>query len=57
MWCAVCGAPVFKSARTDGWFHDIWPRWLATVARQVTDSPSAISPAGRQRTIEVARLP
>lgn len=57
MWCAVCGAPVFKSARTDGWFHDIWPRWLATVARQVTDSPSSISPAGRQRTIEVARLP
>jgi hypothetical protein len=42
MWCATCGAPVFRSG--NAWFHDIYPRWLATICRDVTKTPLAARP-------------
>ncbi len=33
MVCKSCRSPVFKSGTA--WFHDVAPRWLATVAREV----------------------
>jgi hypothetical protein len=37
MYCSVCGTPVFKSELSGYYFHDTWPRYLATRALQVSD--------------------
>ena len=58
MFCAVCGAPVYKSEKADAWFHDVYPRWLASIARKVTDK-SATAPAPRKTMTDLSlpRLP
>lgn len=45
MVCQICGSPVFKS-QSGGWFHDMYPRSLATPARSVR-------PAGRKSVTDI----
>jgi len=54
MWCATCGAPVYESS--GAWFHDVWPRWLATVCRDVSEHP-LVTAAKTVSLPELARLP
>ena len=64
MFCAVCGGPVFESERSPGdYFHDVHPRFLATIAREVTSHAYAATSrredGGNQagRSVTLLRLP
>lgn len=36
MYCSVCGTPVWWSEPANAWFHEAFPRYLATRALKVS---------------------
>ncbi len=46
MFCSVCGMEVFKTEIADAYFHDVWPRELATRALSVTDHQGTVISLG-----------
>lgn len=42
MYCTVCGTPVWWSKVASAWFHETFPRYLATRALKVSERRSRV---------------
>lgn len=53
MFCGICGSPLYYGEHAGAWFHDVYPRSLATICREPTEHPFATT----GRSVNPDRMP